>query len=137
MTATRPITNYKPSVSHLAPDSFAESGMRSFFTSRDLGIVDATDGEYDAHVVHAKPGEPGTTGWHYHTCDLQVVYCVKGWEELAFEDGSTVRLEAGSCINIPPGYGHIELSYSEDLEVIVFTRPAEIGTVNIDDPTAG
>ena len=102
--------------------------------SRDLGIGQATNGDFDIRVVHAKPGPLGTTGWHYHTCGFQAVYCVRGWEDLEFEDGTKVRLEAGSCINIPPGYRHIETGYSEDFEVIVITSPASIGTTNVDAP---
>lgn len=132
--AARPVTTYRPSVSHLGEDDFVDSTSRSFFTTRDLGIRDATNGDYGVHVVHAKPGMQKTTGWHYHTCGIQIVYCVRGWEDLAFEDGTTVHLEPGSCINIPPGLGHCETGYSEDFEVIVFTSPAEIATTPIGEP---
>ncbi len=130
----RPVSTFKPSISHLGPDAFGDNGRRSFFAYRDLGITDATDGLFGYKVVRAKDGDPEPTGWHYHTCDLQVVYCVKGWEEIALEDGTTVRLEPGSCLNIPPGYGHAEIGYAPDMEVLVFSSPAEIGTTSIDPP---
>ena len=38
-------------------------------------------------------GEP--TGWHYHVCDHQLVYMLKGWVDLEFEDGTKVRLMPG------------------------------------------
>ena len=135
MDPQRPAPRYKLSVSHLNADSFVSGGARSFFDYRDLGITDATGGDFTARVVHAKPGPPVSTGWHYHTCDVQIVFCVRGWEELAFEDGSVVRLEPGSCVNIPAGYGHNETGYSEDLEVIVFTQPSVIGTTQIPVPS--
>lgn len=130
----RPVSSFKISVSHLRQDSFGDPGRRPFFDYRDLGIGDATGGEYGFAVVRAKPGEPATTGWHFHTCSVQVVYCLKGWEELRFEDGQTVRLVPGSCVNIPPGAGHIEVSYSPDMEVLVFSSPATIGTTLLPPP---
>ena len=133
----RPVSGYKISVSHLGEDSFGARGRRSFFQYRDLGIADATDGDFGFTVVRAKPGEPATTDWHFHTCALQVVYCLNGWEDLRFEDGQTVRLLPGSCLNIPPGAGHIEVSYSPDMEVLVFTGPASIGTTEIAPPDLG
>jgi quercetin dioxygenase-like cupin family protein len=131
----RPSSTFTPSVSTLEPESFTSSGLRAFFAYRDLGIADATGGKFGFRVVHAKDGEPQTTGWHYHTCDLQVVYCLNGWEEIALEDGRTVRLVPGTCLNIPPGYIHNEVSYSTDMEVMVFTSPAVIGSVPVDPPT--
>jgi quercetin dioxygenase-like cupin family protein len=130
----RPVSSFKISVSHLQDDSWGARGRRSFFDYRDLGIGDATNGEYGFHVVRAKPGEPATTNWHFHTCSVQVVYCLNGWEDLKFEDGQSVRLVPGSCLNIPPGAGHIEVSYSPDMEVLVFSSPAQIGTTPIPSP---
>lgn len=130
----RPTSAYKPSVSHLREGVFADHSGRSFFTARDLGIAEATNGDFTARVVHAKPGEPATTGWHYHDGNLQIVYCVRGWEDLAFEDGTSVRLEPGSCINIPPGFGHCETGYSEDFEVVVITNPAQLATFPMNPP---
>ena len=132
----RPRSSYQPSVSHLHAGSFGEHNQRPFFSSRDLGIKDATGGDYEIRVVHAKPGVHRATSWHYHTGALQIVYCVRGWEDLELEDGTTIRLEPGSCINIPPGCGHRETGYSEDFEVIVFTSPANMGTVEIAPPAS-
>ena len=53
---------------------------------------------------------------------------------VALEDGRTVRLVPGTCLNIPPGFIHNEVSYSPDMEVMVFTSPAVIGSVPIDPP---
>ncbi|MDW3213648.1 MAG: cupin domain-containing protein [Ilumatobacteraceae bacterium] len=123
-----------PSVSHLTDDAFGASGRRPFFEYRDVGIREATHGAYNMQVVRARSGEHQVTGWHYHTCDLQIVYCLNGWEDLGFEDGRVVRLEPGSCVNIPPGYGHVELGYSDDMEVLVISSPGTMGTVEIDPP---
>ena len=130
----RPISRYAPNVSHLHEDSFKAHHQRPFFLSRLLGIDEATGGDFGMRVVHARPGAHAATAWHYHTGALQIVYCVRGWEQLELEDGTSVRLEAGSCLNIPPGMGHRELDYSDDFEVIVITSPADMGTVEIDPP---
>lgn len=132
--ADRPTSPYSLSVSHLDADSFATTGTRSFFAYRDLGLLAATNGEFNAQHVRALPGEHGTTGWHYHPLALQIVYCLRGWEDIAFEDGSLVRLAAGTCVNIPPGVGHNELAYSDDFEALVLWAPEEFETVSIPGP---
>jgi len=132
--ADRPTSPFELSVSHLRADSFDTSGTRSFFEYRDLGILAATKGEFNAQHVRALPGEHGTTGWHYHPLTIQVVYCLRGWEDIAFEDGRLVRLAAGTCVNIPPGVGHNEIAYSDDFEALVIWAPESFETVSIPEP---
>ena len=70
-----------------------------------------------------------TTGWHYHECDLQFVYVLKGWVDLAFEDGRVERCDAGTSLAIPPGMVHNELACSPDfeaLEVVARTRGGRV-----------
>lgn len=134
MDNLRPVSTYKPSLTHDGPGVFAGKGQRSFFDYRDLGIGDATNGDFNVYLVRAKDGKKIATGWHYHTCDLQIVYCLRGWEDLALEDGRIVRITPGSCLNIPPGFGHNEVNYSDDLEVMVIIKPVGHGTVQIPRP---
>jgi len=75
------------------------------------------------------------TGWHYHTCDGQFVYCLKGWVELEFEGQPTVRMESGDSMFIPGGAIHIELRTSDDVEILEVSTPGELGTVPVDAPT--
>lgn len=132
--ADRPTSPFEFSVAHLDADSFGTTGTRSFFEYRDLGILAATNGEFNAKHVRALPGEHGTTGWHYHPLTVQIVYCLRGWEEIAFEDGRLVRLVAGTCVNIPPGAGHNETAYSDDFEALVIWAPETFETVSIPAP---
>jgi quercetin dioxygenase-like cupin family protein len=74
------------------------------------------------------------TGWHYHVCEGQFVYTLKGWVELEFEDGSSCRLEAGDSCFIPGGMKHNEIGTSDDLEILEVSLPGEIGTVAVDPP---
>ena len=60
-------------------------GRREFFTYRDLGVADASGGNMRAQVMTATQGLSRPTGWHYHECDGQFIYMIKGWVDLEFE----------------------------------------------------
>ena len=51
-----------------------ESGLRGFFQYRDLGINDATSGDYGANVIRAIDGKHAKGDWHYHKLKFQMVY---------------------------------------------------------------
>jgi quercetin dioxygenase-like cupin family protein len=109
-------------------------GRREFFTYRDLGVTDASNGAMRAQVMSAITGMTAPTGWHYHVCDGQFVYALKGWVELEFETGERLRLEAGESLFIPGGMRHNELRTSDDLELLEVSMPAAMGTVPCDRP---
>src|SRR5438093_10131535 len=52
-------------------------GRREFFTYRDLGVTDASNGEMRAQVMSAITGMTAPTGWHYHVCQGQFVYALQ------------------------------------------------------------
>jgi mannose-6-phosphate isomerase-like protein (cupin superfamily) len=112
-------------------------GRRDFFKYRDLGVTKATDGWMRAQVTSAITGMTEPTGWHYHVCEGQFVYALKGWVELEFEDGTNCRLEAGDSVFIPGGMRHNEISTSDDLEILELSVPADMGTVPVEPPAAG
>jgi mannose-6-phosphate isomerase-like protein (cupin superfamily) len=126
----------KVTVSSAKTPQFAE-GRRSFFKYRDLGVGAATDGWMRAQVTSAITGMTKPTGWHYHVCEGQFVYTLRGWVELEFADGSSCRLEAGDSCFIPGGTPHNEISTSDDLEILEVSVPAAMGTVPCESPTAG
>ncbi|MGF1595422.1 MAG: cupin domain-containing protein [Acidimicrobiales bacterium] len=107
---------------------FAHTGRRAFFEYRDTGLADATGGAYRAQVMRATDVME-TTGWHYHVCDLQFVYVLAGWVDLAFADGRKVRLEAGGVMAIPSGMVHNELAVSPDFAALEVVAPATMETV--------
>src|SRR5712672_4837132 len=115
-----------------APD-FVE-GRRSFFKYRDLGVTGASNGWMRAQLTTAITGMTEPTGWHYHVCEGQFVYTLKGWVELEFEDGTNCRLEAGDSCFIPGGMHHQENRTSADLEILEVSVPADMGTVAVDPP---
>ena len=112
-------------------------GRRSFFRYRDLGVTKASEGWMRAQVKSAITGMTQPTGWHYHVCEGQFVYTLKGFVELEFEDGTNCRLEAGDSCFIPGGMKHNELRTSDDVEVIEVCLPANMGTVSCDPPAKG
>lgn len=130
-TTTNPMTELL--CQQLADAEFAKTGRRSFFEYRETGLSDATDGSYRAQVMRATD-VMDTTGWHYHVCDLQFVYVLNGWVDLAFEDGRVERVAAGAALAIPSGMVHNELGCSEDFEALEVVAPAQMDTVPCDAP---
>ena len=123
-------------VSHLGPHSFVPKGRWGFFEYRDLGIADATGDAVRMAVTRVSHGgvPKAQTGWHYHECDLQVIYFLSGWADLGVAGEGVIRLEKGSCIQIPPGLVHNELAMSDDMEAIELSLPRDIRTVKVDPP---
>jgi quercetin dioxygenase-like cupin family protein len=119
-------------VSHADQSPFAGAGLRSFFEYRGLGIDDATDGRFGAHVIRVVPGEHSPGVWHKHQLEFQMVYVTKGWVEFEYEGQGKVILHAGSSVNQPPGIVHREIRHSEDLELLEITSPAEFETSEMD-----
>jgi len=63
---------------------------------------------------------------HFHKVGFQLIFCVRGWVDVAYEDqGAPIRLTAGSCFIQPPEIRHQVLYASENLEVIEIGAPAE------------
>jgi quercetin dioxygenase-like cupin family protein len=122
-------------VDHLGPDSYSGKGRREFLKYRDIGLAAATGDRFRLLGMRAT-GQNEETGWHYHVCDVQFVYVLKGWVELEFEGGRSEKLLAGSFASIPGGTLHNEKNLSDDLEVIEICSPANMGTVAVDPPAA-
>ncbi len=89
---------------------------------------------------HARPGadgDPGLsrpTGWHYHECDGQFIYILKGWVDLQFEDGRTIRVEQGDLLFIPGYLRHNETRTSDEMEILEVSAPGELGTKPCEAP---
>jgi quercetin dioxygenase-like cupin family protein len=116
-----------------ADDARRIPGRRSFFEYLDFGMRGASGGQLNAQVVRASASLPEPTGWHYHTCEAQLIYLAQGWVDTDFENGFTGRIPAGSFIMIPGGYRHNEISTAPDLvtfEVIL----GEMGTIPCPQP---
>ena len=102
-------------------------GRRDFLTYRDLGVTAASGGRLRAQITSAEAGLSRPTGWHRHVCEGQLVYMLRGWIDLAFEDG-TIRIEEGDSLYIPGGAPHNEIATSESFDLIEVSLPADMGT---------
>jgi len=121
----------------LAKDAVYRTGLRSFMEYRDLGVEQATHGQFRAHVIRIKK-EAGsdhalhTTGLHRHLCDFQMFYVLEGWIRFVYEGQGEHTFQAGDCVVQPPGIVHNELDCSDDLEVLEVYSPAVHQTVAAD-----
>ena len=109
-------------------------GRRSFAEYRDLGVTDATAGFMRAQITAIKKGLTEPTGWHYHVCDAQFVYVLKGFVDLEFEDGTKLHCTPGDSVFIPGGMRHNETRTSDDMEILEVSVPAAMGTGPCEPP---
>jgi mannose-6-phosphate isomerase-like protein (cupin superfamily) len=126
-TVMRPTEGMKLVISS-AKDAHYVPGRRQFFQYRDPDVTEATGGKMRAQVTSAKSAMDRETGWHYHTCDMQFVYILRGWVDLEFAGALKVRFGVGDSAMIPGGLPHQETATSDDLELIEVSVPAEMGT---------
>ncbi len=121
----------------LAKDAVYRTGLRSFMEYRDLGVEEATHGQFRAHVIRIKKEAAGdhalhTTGLHQHLCDFQMFYVLRGWIKFVYEGRGEHTFHAGDCVLQPPGIVHNELDCSDDVEVLEVYSPAVHRTVVVD-----
>ena len=109
-------------------------GRRTFFKYRDLGVTEASAGKLRAQVMQTVATMKEPTGWHYHICDGQFVYMLKGWVDLEFETGEKIRVHEGESLFVPGGLKHNETALSDDSEILELSVPADMGTVACDPP---
>ena len=117
-----------------AADPVLVKGRREFFQYRDLEVDKASDGAMRAQVMSASQGMSRPTGWHYHECEGQFVYMMKGWVDLQFEDGRTIRVEQGDSLYIPGYLRHNEIRTSDTMEILEVSVPGKMGTTPCEPP---
>ena len=63
---------------------------------------------------------------HFHKVGFQLIFCIKGWVDVLYEDqGGVRRLNAGDCFIQPPSIRHKVLHAADGIEVIEIGVPAE------------
>ena len=119
-----------------AVDAVWKDGLREIFEYRDLGIEDATKGDYVAHIVKANGKEMAdeVQHWHVHDCEFQFVMVLNGWAEFEYEGLGVKRIEKGDSLNQRPGIKHREIACSKDFEVLEIVAPANFKTRIVDGP---
>jgi mannose-6-phosphate isomerase-like protein (cupin superfamily) len=58
---------------------------------------------------------------------------LKGWARFMYEDKETL-VEAGDCVHQRPGIVHYLFDYSQDMEYLEITGPADFTTVEVPGP---
>lgn len=141
-TIDEPITDYREHarkhgmkvLKSFVKDTQYVQGRRRFFKYRDLGVTAASNGRMRANIVTSIEGTLESTGWHYHECDMQFVYIIKGEVAIEFEDGTVATFGPGDAMFIPGGTIHNEVYLSDDKESLEVSIPAHLGTVNVERP---
>ena len=122
-------------VSHArAKEPVLVKGRRDFFQYRDLQVAEASGNLLRAQVMSSSQGLSRPTGWHFHECDGQFIYILKGWVDLEFEDGRTIRVEEGDSLFIPGYLKHNEIRTSSEMEILEVSTPGVLGTTPCDPP---
>jgi mannose-6-phosphate isomerase-like protein (cupin superfamily) len=111
-------------------------GLREIFEYRDLGIKDATEGDYIAHIVRANGKEMSdeVQEWHIHECTFQFVYVLEGWAKFEYAGQGIRTIKKGDCINQRPMIPHREIACSKDFAVLELVAPANFKTKTVDPP---
>jgi quercetin dioxygenase-like cupin family protein len=104
-----------------APWVVGRAGMQY----RDL-VPTRLGGAMIASHIRIPDGGPVPDMVHYHKVGFQLIFCVRGWVDVVYEDqGPPIRLHAGDCFIQPPEIRHRVLFASDGIEVIEIGVPAE------------
>jgi len=104
-----------------APWVIGRAGMHY----RDL-IPSRLGGSIIASHIRIPDGGPVPDMVHFHKVGFQLIFCIRGWVDVVYEDqGPPIRLQAGDCFIQPPEIRHRVLTASDGIEVIEIGVPAE------------
>ena len=104
-----------------APWIIGRAGMHY----RDL-VPSRLGGAMIASHIRIPDGGPVPDMVHFHRVGFQLIFCIKGWVDVVYEDqGGPIRLTAGDCFIQPPEIRHRVLNASDGIEVIEIGVPAD------------
>jgi quercetin dioxygenase-like cupin family protein len=104
-----------------APWVIGRAGMHY----RDL-VPSRLGGAVIASHIRIPDGGPVPDMVHFHKVGFQLIFCIRGWVDVVYEDqGGPIRLTAGDCFIQPPEIRHRVLEASDGIEVIEIGVPAE------------
>ena len=104
-----------------APWVIGRAGMHY----RDL-VPSRLGGAMIASHIRIPDGGPVPDMVHFHKVGFQLIFCVKGWVDVLYEDqGGMRRLHAGDCFIQPPEIRHRVCEASDGIEVIEIGVPAD------------
>jgi quercetin dioxygenase-like cupin family protein len=92
---------------------------------RDL-VPSRLGGAMIASHIRIPDGGPVPDMVHFHKVGFQLIFCIRGWVDVLYEDqGGPIRLHPGDCFIQPPEIRHRVLEASDGIEVIEIGVPAE------------
>ena len=107
-------------------------GFRDYFMDRDLGLREATGGEYMAEVHRAcGPVPEGGGGMHLHHINFQFNYQLKGWCRVEIEGEGVFKFEEGDTWLQPSAVKHNFLECSPDCEILEICSPGNFETIEV------
>lgn len=119
-----PVTEHAFVVRRLADQAPWVIG-RAGMMYRDL-VPSRLGGAMIASHIRIPDGGPVPDMVHFHKVGFQLIFCIKGWVDVVYEDqGPKIRLTAGDCFIQPPEIRHRVLEASDGIEVIEIGVPAE------------
>jgi quercetin dioxygenase-like cupin family protein len=96
---------------------------------RDL-VPDRRGGALIASHIRVEQGGAVADYVHYHDIRVQLIFCVRGWVRLVYEDqGDPFEMTAGDCVVQPPQIRHRVLESSAGMEVVEIGSPARHETL--------
>ena len=107
-------------------------GLRRASLYADLGVAEATGGQFRSHVIKVNTDrhtDQGTTGMHRHDHDFQFNYVISGSITFVIDGVKRERtFHAGDTYLLPSKILHNETWVSDDFEVLEIYAPANAGT---------
>jgi quercetin dioxygenase-like cupin family protein len=104
-----------------APWVVGRAGMQY----RDL-VPTRLGGAMIASHIRIPGGGPVPDMVHFHKVGFQLIFCIRGWVDVVYEDqGPPIRLTRGDCFIQPPEIRHRVLMSGDGVEVIEIGVPAE------------
>ncbi len=122
-----PLVHAEPVVSR-AGEADAWVTGRAGMLYRDL-LPGRLGGRFAASHIRIPRGGPVPDSVHFHAIRFQMIFCVKGWVRVVYEDqGPPFVLRPGDCVLQPPRIRHRVLEASDGVEVLELACPAEHDT---------
>ena len=110
-------------------------GLRRAALYADLGVAEATGGQFRAHVIKVNTDrhtKQGTTGMHRHDYDFQFNYVISGSITFVIEGvDEELTFNAGDTYLLPSKILHNETWVSDDYQVLEIYAPANAGTQQV------
>jgi mannose-6-phosphate isomerase-like protein (cupin superfamily) len=135
--------NPQKTVYTYAKDRKFETGLRKGGLYADLGLAEATGGQFHGELIKTNPDysatdeEKETTGMHRHHYDFQFNYVLSGEIDLVIEEEEETTFRAGDTYFIPSRALHDETRVTEDFRVMQIYGPAKAETVTVGQAAGG